>query len=277
MQGLALALALGSVLGALGVALAQDAPHRARHQPVVPFAPTIQRVRATRGVGAYKIYRFRVPLAQVQLGYVDLGMTPRLDTALDHEHAALVVNAGFFGPENEAQGLTVADGQTLAPFVRSFSGLLTVTGGRGVLHDAEALDARRAGRLATEFAIQAKPRLVVARRVNIHSETHQHANRTALCLRSRGRLLEIIVTQGEANTTSDGPTLLELARRLAQLGCVDALNLDGGPSSGVAWRDRGGAHFVRPRGPLRLGLVVRPAAPHRSDVRRAPGNARRRR
>ena len=44
---------------------------------------------------------------------------------------------------------------------------------------------------------------------------------------------------------------------IAALGCDGALNLDGGPSTGVAyWRD-GQLHHLPPRGPIRHAVVVR--------------------
>ncbi|MEM1418286.1 MAG: phosphodiester glycosidase family protein, partial [Myxococcota bacterium] len=51
-----------------------------------------------------------------------------------------------------------------------------------------------------------------------------------------------------------GPTLLELARELAAAGCEQALNLDGGPSTGLVTATR----TDLPRGPVRHVVVIAP-------------------
>jgi hypothetical protein len=43
---------------------------------------------------------------------------------------------------------------------------------------------------------------------------------------------------------------------LVSRGCEGALNLDGGPSTGVAWREGGKIHALAPRGPLRHAIAV---------------------
>jgi Phosphodiester glycosidase len=64
----------------------------------------------------------------------------------------------------------------------------------------------------------------------------------------------VIVARGEA--AGRGPTLALLADMLVSRGCEGALNLDGGPSTGVAWREGGEVHVVAPRGPLRYAVAI---------------------
>jgi exopolysaccharide biosynthesis protein len=59
---------------------------------------------------------------------------------------------------------------------------------------------------------------------------------------SDGSQLWLVTLQG---ASSAGPTLLETARLLQQLGLRDALNLDGGSSTGLVVGD---THTVRGRG-----------------------------
>ena len=54
----------------------------------------------------------------------------------------------------------------------------------------------------------------------------------------------------------DGPTLFELATSLAGDGCEEALNLDGGPSTGWASDIDGVRAFRSPRAPVRNGVIV---------------------
>lgn len=55
--------------------------------------------------------------------------------------------------------------------------------------------------------------------------------RTALGLDSTGRLLTFVVVDGRKPGISEGMSLLELAQLMKEIGCHDALNLDGGGSS----------------------------------------------
>ncbi len=93
--------------------------------------------------------------------------------------------------------------------------------------------------------------------------------RTAVGLDSRGRLV-LAVAEGRRRGRSEGLTLGELARLMLELGCVEALNLDGGGSSvlvvripGRGWRvltpPADGAGPVRFRRPVPNALALVPA------------------
>jgi len=63
--------------------------------------------------------------------------------------------------------------------------------------------------------------------------------------------------RGSEDGESPGPSLFALAGYLARAGCESALNLDGGPSTGVAWREDGGVRLLPPRAPVRHAVVIR--------------------
>jgi hypothetical protein len=76
---------------------------------------------------------------------------------------------------------------------------------------------------------------------------------------SDGRQLWLLTLEG---VDDEGPTLLEATQLLTGLGLRDALNLDGGSSTGLVM---GGLHTVKGRGVVSavhngLGLVPRSAA-----------------
>jgi len=52
-----------------------------------------------------------------------------------------------------------------------------------------------------------------------------------------GRVLTLFVVDGRQPGLSIGMTLAELAREMIALGCDSALNLDGGGSTDLVWRD----------------------------------------
>ena len=129
-------------------------------------------------------------------------------------------------------------------------GVVAVVSGRARLSPAPGFEPPA----GPDLALQARPRLVVdGGRASVRDDGRA-AERTALCLRDQGRVLEVIVARGEA--AGRGPTLALLADMLVSRGCEGALNLDGGPSTGVAWRQGGEVHVLDPRGPLRHAVAV---------------------
>jgi exopolysaccharide biosynthesis protein len=61
--------------------------------------------------------------------------------------------------------------------------------------------------------------------------------RTALGIANRGRRLILVVIDGRQVPYSDGTTLRETAEIMLALGARDAINLDGGGSSALVYRD----------------------------------------
>lgn len=194
-------------------------------------------------------------LREVTLTIEDVDMKRDFAEVLTRTGAALVVNGGFFGQHTEPLGLVISGGKKVSVFSPSMSGgVLFVTGDVGRLSATEDYKSGPA-----DFAIQCRPRLVVGSHANIRSDDGKRAARTALCLRKAGQTLEFILASEEKN---GGPTLFELATELAGDGCEEALNLDGGPSTGWASRGDGGLYVAPPQAGVRHVIVVR----RRSDL-----------
>lgn len=206
------------------------------------------------GGGFYELHRFRFEVAMARFAVVDLAFERPLAAALEASDGSLIFNGGFWDPDRAPEGLTVVDGQTLVPFDDDLGGgVLVVEDGRARLLDAQA------GAPATEaldFAQQAKPRLVVGGAVNVR-RARPRADRTALCVRDDGRTLELVVARtADDRRGRDGPTLHALAEKLVEIGCEEALNLDGGPSTGVAWRQDGAVRALPSRVAVKLAIRV---------------------
>lgn len=185
---------------------------------------------------------------EVEVQVVDLGPEPL------HlpEGALLAVNGGFFDRDFEPEGYVASRGQLLSEWDEELGGgVITGRDGRAVQHDGEVFEAPET---VPDWAIQAKPRLVVDGALNIRRETGLRAARTALCLKRDGRELMVVAVTAEEN---EGPTLYELGQQLVEEGCDEALNLDGGPSTGVVAPD----YRSMPRGPIRHAVVIMPRAP----------------
>lgn len=162
--------------------------------------------------------------------------------------AKVVANAGYFTEAFKPTGLLVSEGKTLSGFVAEAgaagSGVLLVQDRQVSLLAKEAVGARDFA--AAELAIQAGPRIIeVGAKPGIHSDDGARANRTVIGADQRGRLALVLIHNADGGRAA-GPTLHEMMGLLRQegLGAVApelaldfALNLDGGPSTGLSLRD----------------------------------------
>jgi Phosphodiester glycosidase len=135
--------------------------------------------------------------------------------------AVLAVNASFFDTEGRAMGLTVDEGRVIAGGKRRSWGALVIDD----KHARIVLGADIADGHAHRLVVQGIPRLVVGG--TVPPLKPQLAERTAVC--AKGRVVVLVVTTKAESTP--------FARFLADppdqggVGCADALNLDGGPST----------------------------------------------
>lgn len=200
----------------------------------------------------FELMAFTVDLARARVRIVDLEMRDHLEDTLERTGAALVINGGFFHADGSPDGLAISGGRALAALRRDMSGgVLTIDEGRAELTATEDYDIAR----EPDFAVQCLPRLVVGGANKIARDDGRHADRTALCLRDEGTTLEVLITRTDHEGGHHGPTLHAFAGLLVERGCEAALNLDGGPSTGAAWRDARGVQAIPRRGLTRHALV----------------------
>ncbi|MBX3190939.1 MAG: phosphodiester glycosidase family protein [Labilithrix sp.] len=184
----------------------------------------------------YAVRAWTFPLDRVDLRIEDVALSTALEATLERTGAELVVNGGFFDPAGKAVGLAISDGAVLSRLSREMSGgVLTYDGERARLWETETFAMPEHVR----FAIQCKPRLVVDGAVNIKRDDGKRSERTALCLRDGGTTIDVVVVRDQSGDIG-GPSLYALASFLSRRGCEAALNLDGGPSTGAAWREEAG-------------------------------------
>lgn len=190
----------------------------------------------------------------------------RVGDGLFDPRALLAFNAGFFEPDHRASGVLRSGGRAWGEAgPAGGSGLLVVHQGVGRLEPRDRLDGG-VPYAPEDLVVQCGPRLVEpGGQVGVYRDDGRRFARTALCLRDQGRTLDVILTW-EEGAPLRGPGLLHLAHRLgradltAARGCEAALNLDGGPSTGVTARaGRGRWSFVHEAlGPTPWLLVARP-------------------
>lgn len=202
----------------------------------------------------------RLDLAQV---------TPRAERVPDDRlaglagdpHVRFAVDAGFFDDDMTPTGL-LSSGTTEFSAVdpRGGSGIVVLRGARAELLDASVPFARDA---RVSLAVQCGPRLVERDgSVGIRRDDGRRFARTALCLRDGGRIVDVVTTWWRDEPLR-GPSLFSFSQRLAsaspvgdERGCEAALNLDGGPSTGVYVRGASLASH-EPIGPVPYAITLR--------------------
>lgn len=201
----------------------------------------------------YAVRTWSFALDRFDLRIEDVGMGTALDALLERTGAELVVNGGFFDPEGKPLGLAMSDGAVLSRLSKTTGGVVTFDGDRARLWATETFTIPE----STRFAIQCKPRLVVEGSPNVRSDDGKRSERTALCLRDGGKTMEVVIVRDESAEAVGGPSLFALGRFLARHGCDGALNLDGGPSTGIAWRENGAVKQLAPQNGIRHAITFK--------------------
>jgi len=159
--------------------------------------------------------------------------------------ATAVVNGPFFDVDGSPMGLLVVDGEPREGLRKVDWGVFAIDAqGASIVHTADWKE-----REGVQQALQVGPRLVVDGEAV--SLKRQAARRTALCVLPDGRLNVLVA--GSPLWAAD------LAGFLEQQGCVDALNLDGGPSSQL-YLSRSGIVVDEPGSspvPVAVGIFVK--------------------
>jgi len=163
--------------------------------------------------------------------------------------ALAAVNGGYFDEKYRPVGWLVDRGTELAPRVsRTSGGVVAVRAGGLYIGPLKEVPWK------PEFALQNGPRLVeAAGQIGIRTDDGKRAARTVAC-DAAGRLHLILLLA----PPHEGPTLHETARLLVAMGCRAALNLDGGPSSGLWLPEAAGLAASAPAAPIAYGLAVMP-------------------
>lgn len=194
----------------------------------------------------YEVIAFHVALDRARVTIADVAMSRDLESVLAKTGGSLAVNAGFFEVDTLPEGLAVSEGRELsAKSLVLGGGVVAIAGRRARLFAVEEY----APPEGLDFAVQCRPRLVVGGAQHVKKDDGRAAERTALCLRDGGARLDVVLARG-------GLTLSALSALLAARGCEGALNLDGGPSTGAAWREGGSIRSSPPREGIRHAIVV---------------------
>jgi exopolysaccharide biosynthesis protein len=192
--------------------------------------------------------------------------------------ALIGVNAGFFGPVVDAEGVAmdaagfvVADGVIASP-------ALVPSQDSGVVRAVVCFERKRVSIEDVQSCpsqyregLAAGPRLLRDGAVAADPANQTRHPRTALGLSAQGDKVWLVVTDGRQAGYSEGATLGEMAELLKGLGAVNAINLDGGGSSAMVYNDPVAGLRILNR-PIQSGVPgkERPVATHIGVFRAVP-------
>jgi len=147
--------------------------------------------------------------------------------------AKVAINGGFFTPEYHPLGLIIDNGKVINPVKKmSWWGIFYISDLRPyIVHTSEFK-----GEAGIETAIQCGPRLVINGEIPRLKEGV--AERSGVCIDKDGNVI-LVVTQNLMLSLQEFASVLKGGGEAGGLGCVNALNLDGGRSTQMYIKTRG--------------------------------------
>lgn len=143
------------------------------------------------------------------------------------ENATALINGGYFDSQDNATALVISNGQAFGTSYPDFGGMLDVDAQGNVQLRSLSKQPYDSSEGLTQ-ATQCSPMLLIdGQRTQFNSDA-KTSPRSVAAIDNQGRLL-FIVSPGIAFTLDDMATLLAKS----DLGLVNALNLDGGSSTGL--------------------------------------------
>ncbi|HEX9997740.1 MAG TPA: phosphodiester glycosidase family protein [Abditibacterium sp.] len=169
-----------------------------------------------------QVHAFRADASRVFLG---IGETLDARDWLKFKRARVAINGGYFDEKGKPLGLRVSQKRKKVALREANWGVFWIRKGRARIAHTRDFSTKH----KTDEAIQCGPRLVVAGRAT--DLKPQWSRRSGIGIDNRGRVVLAV---------ADGPlSLQDWAGAFASndgLGCRDALNLDGGPSTQMAFQ-----------------------------------------
>lgn len=172
-----------------------------------------------------KLHAFKIDLKQNRLALLSPPQPSDIKDMVSNAHAVLGVNAGFFTPDGKPLGLRINDGKILSAVKPiSWWGIFYLRNNTPALNSVDSFKLSD----DIDFAVQAGPRLVV--NTNIPHLKDGVSNRTAIGYNQNNDII-IAVSENAQLTTVQLAQILRHSEKHGGLGCLFALNLDGGSSS----------------------------------------------
>lgn len=247
----ALLTVAGAVTSPVGAEPSRSSPRFSTMAPGIAHAAFRVRPADTE---PFSGHAFRIDLDAAALRLIPAGDPPRrrfVEQIVAPYPTVVAVNASFFDTEGRAMGLAVDQGRVMVASNRRAWGALVIDGTRArIVLGADIRDP-----LEHRLVVQGVPRLVVGGQVSPLKP--QIAERTAVCA---GESIVVLVVSTRVEATAFARFLADPPDR-GGLGCRDALNLDGGPSTQLTVKLPGLALTLPGGWEVPNALVVAPGQP----------------
>lgn len=228
----AVAFLLFSSLFLIGVKQALAQEDQDLHWRKLPFDLDVMDFKDSSSLFSGRLYFFRAPLKNLALRVIraqEYGMKrASVKTLVNKSHAVFGINANFFDQNFSPLGLVLSSGRI---FQGIHAGGKTLTGIFQMTSNGPRIIQR------TEFtpmhvleAVQAGPRLISGNIPVLGIREQGSQRRSGVCIDSEQNLIFYI--SPDALTGSSISDLQNLLTR-SEIGCRDALNLDGGGSAQI--------------------------------------------
>lgn len=171
--------------------------------------------------------RVAQPAGRLRVGYTPSTPRPVSDWAAAHPSALVMINGGYFDEAFRTTSLLVSDGAGAARSYVGFGGMLSMSS-KGVVTLRSLRDHPYSPSEKPRQAVQSFPMLVIdGAATSMPNDNGRYARRSIVAVDAQSRLLFI--------TVEGGWTLPETATWLVSsgLGIAQALNMDGGSSTGM--------------------------------------------
>jgi hypothetical protein len=244
------------------ISLSASSSLPAKNAPPAPATASLGGLTVSQGTildhPEWRYWQLRPDLGKTRLAVSARDGGGSFLAALVPAGALAAVNGGYFAPDFKPTGW-VQDGSRIYRKKRltTKGGVVAVQGRRVYIGPQAALP------FEPELVVQNGPLLLEAgAKIGIRSDDGRRAARTVACVTAGAGELQLIVILAEPK---QGPTLLETATLLKAapaaggFGCERALNLDGGPSSGLWLAPEMKLPAAAPAGPIGYALVIAPS------------------
>jgi exopolysaccharide biosynthesis protein len=206
---------------------------------------------STNDTDTVVITRLDLHKVHIKVGY-NVSQPLTINEWMRQTGASAIINGGYFDAHNRPTGLLIADGQVAGTSYQGFGGMLAVDKQGNV--SLRSLSQQPYNPDIDQFqqATQSSPMLMINGKRTQFSANEVNQRRSVVATDTHGRLL-LLVSPEQAFT------LDELANLLASsdLSVKDALNLDGGASTGLYVNAGNQKVSIDPVTPLPIVIVVK--------------------
>jgi exopolysaccharide biosynthesis protein len=166
--------------------------------------------------------------------------------------ARAIINGGYFDENNQPTGLLITNGQVVGSSYKGFGGMLAVDKKGNVSLRSLSEQPYNPDTDQLQQATQSSPMLLINGKRTHFSANSTSQRRSVVAMDTQGRLL-LIVSPGQAFTLDQMANLLASS----DLSLKDALNLDGGTSTGLYVNAGNQRVSIDPLTPLPIVIIAR--------------------